>query len=75
MIPLDETTARNVRRLPRRQLETLTYLAKGFTHSEIAALMGISHGTVGDQCKSIYQTLQIDNKVEAAVIACKYGLV
>jgi DNA-binding NarL/FixJ family response regulator len=42
-------------RLTPRESEVLTYLSKGFTIKEIAALMGIKWFTVNDHIKSIYK--------------------
>lgn len=75
MIPLDEGTAQRVAALPPRRLETLVYIAKGFEFTEIASLMHVSLHAINDQTKRIYKALDVNNKVEAAVIACKCGLV
>jgi two-component system nitrate/nitrite response regulator NarL len=58
-----------------RESEVLTYLSKGFTIKEIAALMGIKWFTVNDHIKSIYKKLNVSSRAEAAVLASKQGLV
>ena len=58
-----------------RETEVLTYLSKGFTIKEIAALMGIKWFTVNDHIKSIYKKLNVSSRAEAAVLASKQGLV
>ncbi len=62
-------------RLTPRESEVLTYLSKGFTIKEIAALMGIKWFTVNDHIKSIYRKLNVSSRAEAAVLASKQGLV
>src|SRR3990167_5641141 len=61
-------------RLTPRESEVLTYLSKGFTIKEIAALMGIKWFTVNDHIKSIYKKLNVSSRAEAAVLASKQGL-
>lgn len=58
-----------------REIQVLTYLAKGFTNREIADLLKISVPTVGDYLKSVYRKLDVDSRAEAAVYAAKKGLV
>ncbi len=62
-------------RLTPRETEVLTYLSKGFTIKEIAALMGIKWFTVNDHIKAIYRKLNVSSRAEAAVLASKQGLV
>lgn len=62
-------------RLTPRESEVLTYLSKGFTIKEIAALMSIKWFTVNDHIKSIYKKLNVSSRAEAAVLASKQGLV
>jgi two-component system nitrate/nitrite response regulator NarL len=50
-------------RLASRENEVLTYLSKGFTIKEIAALMGIKWFTVNDHIKSIYKKLSVSSRV------------
>jgi DNA-binding NarL/FixJ family response regulator len=58
-----------------REVEVLTFLSKGFTIKEIAALMSIKWFTVNDHIKSIYKKLNVSSRAEAAVLASKQGLV
>jgi DNA-binding NarL/FixJ family response regulator len=58
-----------------REVEVLTFLSKGFTIKEIAALMTIKWFTVNDHIKSIYRKLNVSSRAEAAVLASKQGLV
>ena len=58
-----------------REVEVLTFLSKGFTIKEIAALMSIKWFTVNYHIKSIYRKLNVSSRAEAAVLASKQGLV
>jgi len=73
--PLERPAPMDHERLTPRENEVLTYLSKGFTIKEIAALMGIKWFTVNDHIKSIYKKLNVSSRAEAAVLASKQGLV
>lgn len=73
--PATVLVAADHERLTPRESEVLTYLSKGFTIKEIAALMGIKWFTVNDHIKSIYKKLNVSSRAEAAVLASKQGLV
>ena len=73
--PATVVVASDHERLTPRESEVLTYLSKGFTIKEIAALMGIKWFTVNDHIKSIYKKLNVSSRAEAAVLASKQGLV
>ena len=73
-VPLVEKPPDHERLTP-RESEVLTYLSKGFTIKEIAALTGIKWFTVNDHIKSIYKKLNVSSRAEAAVLASKQGLV
>lgn len=73
--PCCQAAVSHVLVLTTREREVLTYLSKGFTIKEIAALMGIKWFTVNDHIKSIYKKLNVSSRAEAAVLASKQGLV
>ena len=73
--PTERPAPMDHERLTPRENEVLTYLSKGFTIKEIAALMGIKWFTVNDHIKSIYKKLNVSSRAEAAVLASKQGLV
>jgi DNA-binding NarL/FixJ family response regulator len=73
--PMERPAPMDHERLTPRENEVLTYLSKGFTIKEIAALMGIKWFTVNDHIKSIYKKLNVSSRAEAAVLASKQGLV
>jgi DNA-binding NarL/FixJ family response regulator len=58
-----------------REIEVLRYIAKGFTLSECAKLMGISSNTVSGYVKEIYRKLNVSSRAEAALHARNIGLV
>jgi DNA-binding CsgD family transcriptional regulator len=57
-----------------REYECLVFLSKGLTNAEIGAQIGIAHSTVNDYLKTMFKKLDVDRRVEAAVIAAKAGL-
>jgi DNA-binding NarL/FixJ family response regulator len=61
--------------LTRREQETLCLLVQGKTNQAIAVDLKISEKTVEKHIKAIYDKLNVNSRVEAAVIAIKQGLV
>jgi DNA-binding NarL/FixJ family response regulator len=61
--------------LSAREQEVLTHLAEGLANPEIATLLRISEGTVKATVRAILTKLGCDNRVQAAVIAHRAGLV
>lgn len=61
--------------LTMRQLEILTLLAKGKTNKGIANALGLTESTVSSHLKAIFDKLEINTRVQAAVYAVKQGLV
>ncbi len=57
-----------------RELDVLTYAAKGYTYSEIAGLMDVSANTVGTYTKRIYTKLEVNSKAAAVYEARRLGL-
>lgn len=62
-------------KLSPRQLETLTYIAKGFTNQEVADRLGISIDTVKDYLKTIYSRLGVSTRAEAVSFAVSLGTI
>jgi two-component system, NarL family, nitrate/nitrite response regulator NarL len=50
--------------LSRREEETLSYIARGFTHDQIATRLGISKSTVNTYVERIRDKLQAGNKAD-----------
>jgi len=73
----DEPVAYKSRRfadLTPRETEILCHLAEGQSNKVIARELGISDGTVKLHVKSILRKLQVNSRVQAAVIAVEAGL-
>lgn len=70
----DEHAVRAVRRLTEREREVLTLLADGLSNSEIGGHMFLSTGTVKDHVSAILAKLGVDNRVRAALLAERAGL-
>ncbi|MCC7450599.1 MAG: response regulator transcription factor [Anaerolineae bacterium] len=59
-----ETTSETT--LSPREIETLSYAAKGYTNLEIAAALSVSENTIRFHLKNIYEKLNVTNRTEAA---------
>lgn len=59
--------------LSEREMEVLTYVARGLSNKEIASLMGISHQTVKNHVTSILRKLGVDDRTQAAIFAVRRG--
>ena len=71
MTPADAIDA--VRALTKREEDILRLVGKGLNNSEVGAVLHISKNTVNDYMKSIFSKLEVNSRLEAAVIACKAG--
>jgi DNA-binding NarL/FixJ family response regulator len=56
-----------------REVETLRWIARGFTHAQIASRMGVSQATVNTYAKRIRAKLNATNKAELTRIAIELG--
>lgn len=56
------------------QLDILIFIGKGLRDREIAELIGCSTSCVSNHIVKILAAIGASNRVEAAVIACKAGL-
>ena len=61
--------------LTQREADVLTAIAKGYSHKEVAEILGISHTTVPVHTRNIYRKLQTTNKTQAVAFAQRYGLI
>jgi DNA-binding NarL/FixJ family response regulator len=69
-----EPAARAVARLTEREREALALLAEGLSNSEIGGRMYLSSGTVKDHVSAILTKLGVANRVRAALLAERAGL-
>lgn len=58
-----------------REIEVLRLIAEGKDNSDIADVLVISPRTAKNHVASILHKLQIDNRIQAAVLAVKHGIV
>lgn len=58
-----------------REQEVLTLVAKGLSRNDVAELLGLSSNTVARYIRDVYQKLNISSRAEAALEACRMGLV
>lgn len=56
-----------------REVETLRWIARGFTHSQIATRMGLSQATVDTYAKRIRRKLNVNNKADLTRVAIELG--
>ncbi|MGV6808804.1 MAG: response regulator [bacterium] len=61
--------------LNEREKDILVFIAKGLNRTEIAELLSLSPHTVARYIKDIYQKLDVSSRAEAAIMACRIGLV
>lgn len=61
--------------LTQRETETLSGIARGMTRKEVAENLGIRPGTVAGYLKRVYEKLDINNRVQAALVAKQMGLI
>jgi two-component system, NarL family, response regulator LiaR len=65
----------NIGQLSSRELEVLKLLVDGKSNPEIAVILGISISTAKAHLRSIMAKFAVDDRVQAAVIALRSGLV
>jgi DNA-binding NarL/FixJ family response regulator len=58
--------------LSAREREVLAYIARGFTHQQTAARMGVSAATVNTYVVRVRAKLHLGNKAELALAALRY---
>jgi len=59
--------------LSRREMEILTYIARGRSNKEIGSALGISRQTVKNHMTSIMRKLAVNDRTQAAVYALRHG--
>jgi two-component system, NarL family, response regulator NreC len=71
---VDHSEESNLESLSPRELEVLSYLARGYTNRQIAETLYISTRTVESHRANIMGKLGIKNRIELVEYAKKYGL-
>jgi DNA-binding NarL/FixJ family response regulator len=69
------TSAVPAPRLSPREQEVLNLIAKGFSYTEIAGLLGLTAPTVATHTRGIYRKLDVHSRGEAVYEALQLGLV
>lgn len=62
------------RDLSNREMDVLVPLARGKTNAEIAELLNLSEKTVGNYIGTMFEKLQLNNRIELAAYAYKHNL-
>ena len=65
----------SLQQLTSRQRALLAELAEGRSNAQIAATLNLSQGTVKQYLSALFDTLGIDNRVQAALLAHRVGLI
>ncbi|NDJ17157.1 response regulator [Myxacorys almedinensis] len=68
-------TEMNIGQLSGRELEVLKLMVEGLSNPEIAAVLYLSPNTVKTHVRGIMNKLAVDDRVQAAVVALRAGLV
>ncbi len=69
------TTTNTVGQLSQRELEVLKLMVDGYSNPEIASALYLSPNTVKTHIRGIMNKLAVDDRVQAAVVALRAGLV
>lgn len=69
----------NVKKRPvnitRTEKNVLRYLVKGFSNKDIALQLNVGAGTINAHLDNIYRKLKVSNRVSAACVAIKTGII
>lgn len=74
-LSFNETETSDPHSLSPREQEVLILVAKGLNRREVADQLALSTNTIARYIRDIYQKLDISSRAEAAVEACRLGLV
>ena len=70
--PVDD---RNIGNLSQREMEVLELIVEGKSNPQIATMLHLSPNTIKTHVRSIMNKLTVDDRVQAAVVALRSGLV
>ena len=68
-------TGRESDSLSEREREVLVLVAKGLSRKEVAELLHLSDNTIATHVRNVYRKLNISSRAEAALEACRLGLI
>ena len=63
------------RGLSPRELDVLKFVSKGCANTEIAELLGVSHNTVKNHLKAIFEKMGAADRAEAVALALRRGVI
>ncbi|MCL1475681.1 response regulator [Argonema antarcticum] len=69
------TPTGNVANLSQRELEVLKLMVEGYSNPQIASSLYLSPNTIKTHVRGIMNKLSVDDRVQAAVVALRSGLV
>ena len=69
------STANSIANLSQRELEVLKLMVEGYSNPEIASALYLSPNTIKTHVRGIMNKLSVDDRVQAAVVALRSGLV
>ncbi|MHB1232266.1 MAG: response regulator [Burkholderiales bacterium] len=61
-------------KLSQREIEIVSYVARGLSNRAIGETLGLSENTVRNHLRSILDKLGLDNRVQVATLALKQGI-
>jgi DNA-binding NarL/FixJ family response regulator len=64
-----------VGQLSQRELDVLKLIVEGYSNQEIAAALYLSPNTIKTHIRRIMHKLAVDDRVQAAVVALRTGLI
>lgn len=73
--PIAPAESAMIGQLSQRELEVLKLMVEGLSNPEIAAILYLSPNTVKTHVRGIMNKLAVDDRVQAAVVALRSGLV
>ena len=62
------------RELSDREMDVLVYVARGKTNAEIGQILSLSEKTVGNYIGTMFEKLQLNNRIELAIYAVEHHL-
>jgi DNA-binding NarL/FixJ family response regulator len=74
-MPVKNPSAANIGTLSQREVEVLKLMVEGLSNPEIGDKLYLSPNTVKTHVRGIMNKLAVDDRVQAAVVALRAGLV
>lgn len=71
----DASAAKQLESLSERERDVFIMIAKGLSRKEVAELLHLSENTIATHVRNVYRKLDISTRAEAALEACRLGLI